>query len=144
MAALFGTGEFEDCLRPVITALSLFFGLTVESVEFNASSAPAVTVLSDVTELSPLETIRVRVRSIPSDAKFLLFAAHHQQDQLTLSFTGKGVPRKKGDYVTGRDIGLVVYVSDKRESEASVWLTNDNNQRIKVLITVSWHLSTGK
>lgn len=86
----------------------------------------------------------MRAVSIPAHAKFLLFAAHHQQDPLTLSFSPQRVPRKKGEYVTGRDVGLVVYVNSNNQTEAEVWLSNENNQQSKVLITVSWHLSTGK
>jgi hypothetical protein len=86
----------------------------------------------------------VQVTLIPPDAKFLLIAAHHQQDVVTLSYNSSRVPRKKGTFVTGRDVGLVVLLENKNVTDAHLWLTNNNNQKTKVLLTISWYLSTGK
>lgn len=101
--------------------------------------------MSNVVELTPLEVLQVRAVSAPSDAKFILFAAHRPQDQVTLSYNAtRSSKRPKGSYVRGKDVGLVVQLEDQNVTDASVWLTEDSNERSKVLVSISWHLSAGK
>lgn len=118
--------------------------IPVESLEFNLSSTAAVKILSNVVELNALESLKVHAVVVPFDAKFLLFAAHHQQDQITMSYNTSHARRQKGSYVTGRDVGLVVLLEDQNVTDASVWLSNESNQESEVLVSVSWYLSTGK
>ena len=115
-----------------------------ESLDLVLSSNPAANVLSNVTELSPLESLQVRALAVPPAAAFLLFAVHQQHQQITLSYQEPRLPRRKGTYVTGRDVGLVVLLRQENATEAAVWLTNDSHETIKVFVRTSWHTSSGK
>ena len=49
-----------------------------------------------------------------------------------------------GDFVRGKDIGLVVNLEEANETTATVWLVNEIALQLQVLIEVSLHTSNGK
>ena len=89
--------------------------------------------------------VTIRVTNITRQVKFALIQVHHQTTSVCLAqldpLENDLMP---GDYVKGKDIGLVVSLEEANETAAKVWLMNELNQKLLVLLEVSLHTSSGK
>lgn len=100
---------------------------------------------SQVVHVNRGESLLVRAVTIPSDAAFLVFAAHQQQGLVTMSLNHT---LSAGNHVSGRDVGLVRRLQDVRNREqeesnathANVWVRSSG----KVLVTITWQTGAGK
>lgn len=89
--------------------------------------------------------VTIRVTNITSQVKFALIQVHHQTKSVCLAqldpLHNELMP---GDYVRGKDIGLIVSLEETNETAAKVWLMNELNQKLLVLLEVSLHTSSGE
>lgn len=94
--------------------------------------------------IDPLELIEIKVINIRRHVKFVLIQAHQQTNSLCLRlFDPKNHELEPGNFVRGKDIGLVVNL-ESNETSAHVWLENEISVKLQVLIQVTLHTSEGK
>lgn len=78
-------------------------------------------------------TLEVKAVNIPLNASALIFQAHSQTEDLSMSEDPEALIQSR---VIGGNIGLAVRLQDF-ETKKSVWLTNKSQKKINVLLVIS-------
>lgn len=78
-------------------------------------------------------TLEVKAVNIPLNASALIFQAHSQTEDLSMSEHPEALIQSR---VIGGNIGLAVRLQDF-ETKKSVWLTNKSQKKINVLLVIS-------
>lgn len=119
------------CLLYSYTYKILFLGLhgSVENIIIKLQINGTKSILSMLENT----TLVVKAVNIPLNASALIFQAHSQTEELTMSEHPEALIESR---VIGKNIGLVVRLKDF-ETQKSIWLTNKSQKKINVLLVIS-------